>query len=136
MQFLKYTFISTFAFLSIAPAQEPENDNGLPPGWEQEAEQTVLGEATGKVKSQAAPEATTYDSEDVKMAMDAMPAGKYIGKLPAELYLQLADGNEAERALQLLKKWEDDGTSPLVNFNGKLRYVFESGTPLIVTKTV
>jgi type IV secretion system protein VirB9 len=75
-----------------------------------------------------------YPTKQIKAAMDEMPSGKYIGKLPDDLYMQLAAGTEAEHALQLLAKWEANKESPLLKFNGNLQYTYGSGTPLVLVK--
>ena len=90
-----------------------------------------------EVDDQARPvtqPASAPSRDMVSEALDALPPGKYIGELPEDLYLQLAEGKEGETALKLVQRWEKEGQEPLLRFNGRLVYTFGSGTPLAIVK--
>ena len=86
-------------------------------------------------KPRTVAQAPSGPSKDlVTEALDALPPGKYIGELPEDLYLQLAEGKEGETALKLVQRWEKEGQDPLLKFNGRLVYTYGSGTPLAIVK--
>lgn len=117
--------------VATATAQEPLPLPSEPPVPTAPNQQVVAESQTP-----ALAQYSVEDTKKIESALDELPNGKYIGKLPDDLYLQLAHGKEGEHALKLLKKWENEGLNPLLKFNGKLQYTYGSGTPLIIVKPV
>ena len=125
----KITILALFGSAVLAVAQEPAPP--LPENFVDEANELLAVEEP----SRETPKAPSGVSKDmVSEALDALPPGKYIGELPEDLYLQLAEGKEGETALKLVQKWEREGREPLLRFNGRLVYTFGSGTPLAIVK--
>lgn len=123
----KYAIFALFASSSLLPGQVPEPP--LPQEFQEQADALLEAET---VSTASNPNRITKD--EVGEALNALPPGKYIGELPEELYLQLAEGKEGETALKLVQRWEKEGQEPLLKFNGRLVYTFGSGTPLAIVK--
>lgn len=119
--------------LSVATATAQE---AIPLPADPPAPASPTQQVVAKPQTPARPQYSPQDTKKIESALDELPNGKYIGKLPDDLYLQLAHGKEGEHALKLLQKWENEGLNPLLKFNGKLQYTYGSGTPLIIVKPV
>lgn len=126
----------TLLLASAVCALGQEEPPPLPENFRLEADSLLEGDDAeprpNAVAPPVVPQGLTTDT--VSEALDALPPGKYIGELPEDLYLQLAQGKEGETALKLVQKWEREGREPLLKFNGRLVYTFNSGTPLAIVK--
>lgn len=116
--------------LSNAQAQEFD-ENGLPKGFAKEAQNSLTG-----IQQHQSPNQPLIKTQELEKALEAIPSGKYVGKLPDDLYLQLTKGKEGEHALKLLQKWEKEGEIPKMKYNGKLLYAYGSGTPIVIVKPI
>jgi len=128
--------------VSYTQAQEFD-ENGLPKGFAATAQKSLGEKPASELPQKPAPavqqprvQKPDLNTREIEKALDSLPSGKYIGKLPEDLYLQLSKGKEGEHALKLLRKWEKDGEIPKMKFNGKLVYTHGSGTPIIIVKPV
>jgi type IV secretion system protein VirB9 len=125
----RFTILALIGSAAFAAAQVAEPP--LPENFIDQADKLLEIEDQAPAASQSSPEVSR---DMVSEALDALPPGRYIGELPEDLYLQLAEGKEGETALKLVQRWEREGREPLLRYNGRLVYTFGSGTPLAIVK--
>jgi len=130
-------YLAVSSLIASSSFAQDFDEHGLPVGFKDQAQESLTSKSdqeADKLLLPTDPEPLEASQEEIKTALDLIPAGDYIGELPDDLYLQLAQGNEAEHALKLLRKWEAEGENPLLNFNGSLEYTHGSGSTIILAK--
>ena len=116
--------------LANAPGQTPGVD-GLPSDWEtaiEAAAATVMEE----LMSGSEGSLPTETVEAIRDRIDRTPPGAWMGRIPGDLYLQLAQGEPGATALALVRQWEDSGPPPDMDPTGRLRFDFAAGVPVIM----